>query len=90
MRVLVNECLDLFSGEALLGFVCWRLMLISPAWAGVGQLGFGHWWTNAWIYVLVKHGLDLCLATDANVATVGWCRQAWTCVGGRMIGFVLW
>ena len=38
MRVLVNGCLDLCSGEALLGLVCWRLMLISPAWLGVGQL----------------------------------------------------
>ena len=61
MRVLVNECLDLFSGEALLGFVCWRLTLISPEWAGVVKLGFVVRWANAWIFSQVKHCLDLCV-----------------------------
>ena len=56
----VGGCLDLFSGKALLGFVCWQLMLISPESAGIGKLEFMFRWANAWICSLVKHCLDLC------------------------------
>ena len=67
MRVLVDECLDSFFGEALLGFVCWRLMLISPTWAGVDKLGF--------VCVSVKNLISLQsgLSNHANKLRVAAC-----------------
>ena len=42
-----KECLNLCSGEEIVAFVRWRVMLLSPAWAGVGMFGFVLRWANA-------------------------------------------
>ena len=84
MRVLVNECLDLFSGAALFGFVCWRLITD----ANIASVG---WRWQAWMRVLVDGCLDLC-SGEALLGLVCWrlmlISPAWA--GVRKLGYVCW